>query len=67
MLAMTIASAIAIAAQKDNSKAISGRGSPNWLNGVKNSQKRNTMKNSKPANLKALGIIPGGQAAEIHL
>jgi len=35
-----------MAAQKASSRAIRGKGSPNWLKGVKNSQKR---KKRRPA------------------
>ena len=62
--AMANDSAMAMVAQKINSRAMSNNGSPNWLKGVKNSQNRKTMKNTIPAKRKALLKIPAGQAVD---
>lgn len=66
LAAMTNDSTIAIVAQKMSSRHMSKTGSPNWLKGVKNSQKRKERTNTRMAIRNALLMIPGGQAGESH-
>src|SRR3972149_2939921 len=65
-VAIANASAMAIIAQNISSKQIIKKGSPNWLKGVKNSQKRNERKNTRPAIRHARGLIPCGHAGASH-
>ena len=62
MAEMANPSASAISAQKDSSKAMRRRGSPNWLNGVKNSQKRNVIRKTVNARESPRFAIPVGHA-----
>lgn len=65
--AMTNASVVAIIAQNKSSKTIRGNGSPNWLNGVKNSQNKNERKNTSAAIRHARALIPDGHDGASHL
>ncbi len=59
---MAKASATATAAQNISSKPINGKGSPNWLKGVKNSQKRKERKKMRAAIRHLQSILQPGKA-----
>ncbi|MGD8386858.1 MAG: hypothetical protein PVG49_06935 [Desulfobacteraceae bacterium] len=56
--AITRPSKAAIQAQKTSSRAMRGNGSPNKLKGVKNSQNKNVMTKTRPANFRPCFIVP---------
>ena len=62
--AMARASDSAIIAQKKSSMPINGRGSPNWLKGVKNSQKTYEKRKRIKAIRHVLAPMPSGHPRE---